>query len=45
VLYHGHPIGIIVAETQQQAVEAARAVQVVYEDLQPIVTILVSSLG
>ncbi|RAL03265.1 xanthine dehydrogenase [Aspergillus ibericus CBS 121593] len=39
VTSHGQPIGLVYAETALQAQAAARAVQVVYEDLPPILTI------
>ncbi|XP_073527921.1 xanthine dehydrogenase/oxidase isoform X2 [Phyllobates terribilis] len=35
----GHIIGAIVADTQEHAQRAAKAVQIVYEDLKPIITI------
>ena len=41
VLYMGYPIGLIVAESQQAAVEASRMVDVQYEELPAIVTLKV----
>lgn len=40
-LFSGHPLGIIVADTQQNAVEASRMVDVQYEELPAILTIKV----
>ncbi|EGG20479.1 xanthine dehydrogenase [Cavenderia fasciculata] len=39
VLCQGYPIGVIVAETHQQALEASKAVQIQYEELTPVLTI------
>jgi xanthine dehydrogenase/oxidase len=39
VYSHGQPIGMVYAETALKAQEAARAVEVEYEDLKPILTI------
>ncbi|KKY19715.1 putative xanthine dehydrogenase [Phaeomoniella chlamydospora] len=36
---HGQPIGLVYADTYEQAQAAARAVKVVYEDLPPILSI------
>ncbi|EGC38870.1 hypothetical protein DICPUDRAFT_96745 [Dictyostelium purpureum] len=38
-IFHGAPIGCIVAETHQQALEASKMVQIEYEELPAIVTI------
>lgn len=39
VVYHGQPIAAVLATSQEAAQEAARAVQVTYEELTPVVTI------
>jgi xanthine dehydrogenase molybdopterin binding subunit/xanthine dehydrogenase small subunit len=39
VCYHGHIVAIVVAETLAQAREAARAVQVEYEVLSPVLSV------
>jgi xanthine dehydrogenase/oxidase len=39
VVYHGQPIGMIVAQTKILAQKAARAVRVEYEDLPRIMTV------
>ncbi|XP_052796223.1 xanthine dehydrogenase/oxidase-like [Mya arenaria] len=39
VLFWGQPIGAVVAETRELAVRAAAKVSVLYEDLEPILTI------
>lgn len=39
VMFHGHAIGVVVAESHQLAVQASKAVEVFYEDLPSILTI------
>jgi len=45
VTCQGHIIGAILAETKDQAQRATKAVEVTYEDLEPIITIEVSNSG
>jgi len=39
VEYHGQPLGAVAAETFEQARDAAKAVAVAYEDLEPVLSI------